>query len=175
MKKHLTKTDMDWKVIEDFVQEKGKGGLIAEYLYFKMLDPQTKYEEPTRKGTPRGEKIGFTDKKYFASILVGITNWKLKDIAKQSKVSYGLLRKWKTEYDFKAEVENHCSEFVTEIIKRIRSRIEKQNKDFEDFYDGNSTDPLRKDLESPLDASERVLIDAHLFNNKVLNRLDEAA
>lgn len=171
MKKHPTQTDIRWKVIEDLAQEEGGRGFIWEYALYKL----NRVDEPKKEGTPKGEKIGFTVKKHFASILVGIKNDKLKNIAKQSDVSYGLLRKWKTEPDFQAAAENHCSEFVAEIVKRIRNQLKKQTKSFEDFYDGHGVDPMRKDLERPLNAYERVLVDAHLFGDRVLEKLAEAA
>jgi hypothetical protein len=171
MKKELPKTEIRWKVIEDLAQEEGRRGFIWEYALYKLK----RVDEPKREGTPKGEKIGFTGKKHFASILVGIKNDKLKDIAKQSEVSYGLLRKWKTEPDFQGAAENHCSEFVAEIVKRIRNHLKKQTKSFEDFYDGHGPDPMRKDLKRPLNACERVFVDAHLFSDRVLEKLAEAA
>jgi hypothetical protein len=174
MGKHPTIDNIRWKAIESIIQEEGKGGLIKEYLYFKMFDPQAKYKEPTRKGTPKGEKIGFPSKKYFASILVGITNRKVKDIAQQSDVSYGLLRKWKTESDFKALAENHCSEFVDIIIQQISNQLKNQSEAIKDFYEGNGADPLERGRDSPLNASERVMIDAPCFNGNVLVKLEEA-
>ena len=64
------------------------------------------YEEPERKGTPRGEKIGFPKKKYLASLFVGISNFKAKDLAEglqKHGLTHGLIRKWKTEDDFKKD------------------------------------------------------------------------
>ena len=57
-----------------------------------------KYIEPQRQRTPRGETIGLSKKKYHASLLM-LTNKRQKDIAGETKSSYGLVRKWNTEKD----------------------------------------------------------------------------
>ena len=44
--------------------------------------------EPQRKGTPKGEQIGLSDKK-FVAVLNLLYNNKLKDIAADSSVSFG--------------------------------------------------------------------------------------
>jgi hypothetical protein len=63
------------------------------------LGKYEEYEEPQRKGTARGEPIGFSLDK-FASALYSLTNHKQKELAKSLGVSYGLLRKWHTEDAF---------------------------------------------------------------------------
>jgi hypothetical protein len=171
--KKPTEKELVRSAVESFVQKNG-GGIVAEYIYYKTEDPKSRYREPTRRGTLKGDKIGFTKRKYYASILVALTNWTLKDIAEKSEVSYGLLRKWKTEDDFKAEIETHQREFVAEIIDRVKTQVTLQEKAVLDFYEGNGPDPF-KDTESPLNAMERALIDAPIFSDGVLQKLDVVA
>lgn len=93
---------------------------VFDYIARKELD----YCEPQRKGTPRGEKIGFPAKKYQASLLVALTNFKLKkladDLNKRYGLSYGLLKKWRTEAEFRKACEDHAEEFANFLNKKIR-------------------------------------------------------
>lgn len=159
-----------YEIAEEIVQEEG-GGFVTEFIFLKYSN----YDEPVRKGTPKGEKIGLSKKKYLASILVGTTNWKLKKIAKSCDVSYGLLRKWKTEPDFRAEADRHCTEFVKEIVERIKTGFEKQHKNLHDYYEEVGDDPYEMKKDASLNAADRIMVDAHLFNNSVLNGLADAA
>lgn len=94
----------------------------AKTLLFEFIEEKyKKYSEPTREGTPRGETIGFSRKKYFATLLM-MYNLKLKDIAKEAEVSYGLIRKWTTEKAFKDMVFDHYTEFTTWIVGYIFKR-----------------------------------------------------
>lgn len=96
---------------------------LFDYIARKELD----YSEPLRAGTPRGEKIGFSIQKYLASLFVGLTNIPLKklaeDLNRKYGLSYGLLRKWRTEEDFKDAVQTQAEEFADFLIKRIRSWV----------------------------------------------------
>ena len=73
--------------------------LLKDFIDQQMAS----YFEPQRKGTPKGEQIGLSDKKYCA-VLNLLYNHKLKDIASWSNISYGVLRKWKTEAPFLSEL-----------------------------------------------------------------------
>jgi len=69
------------------------------------------YVEPQRKGTPRGEPIGFSKQKYKATLLL-MTNMKQKEIAELIGVSYGFLRRWRTEKKFLEMTKKHCNEYL---------------------------------------------------------------
>lgn len=158
-----------WKAIEIFFREKGENwAFLREYVYFETFN----YHEPSRKGTARGDKVGFPKNKHHASILVAITKWKLKDIAKMSEVSYGLLRKWKTESDFMEAVNLQRAKFVSSIVQRIRERFETGKEEYQKWLDGlagNSPWEIGKD--EPLDPMERVMVDANQFNDAVMDLL----
>jgi hypothetical protein len=64
-----------------------------------MLLAQKEYVPPLRQGTPKGEKIGYSLQKYSALFHL-MRNWPLKEVARAAGVSYGVLRKWKTEKEF---------------------------------------------------------------------------
>ena len=74
-------------------------------------------------GRQDGEYKKYSWKKYSACLLM-ITNLSLKDITQYTGVSYGLLRKWRTEKPFKQMMNNNKEEylnifdmFITEILK----------------------------------------------------------
>ena len=105
---------------------KDGGTDLGAYIHLGLYieEKMDAYVEPERKGTPKGEEIGFSRQKYGAS-LMNITTLKQKRIAKLLNVSYGLLRKWRTEERFREMVETHCREFA----RRFYGFIEELVKD----------------------------------------------
>jgi hypothetical protein len=87
------------------------GGLLSRFLREK----EKNYHEPTRRGTPRGEAIGLSLKKYRATLSC-LTSNDLIAISKELGVSYGLLRKWRTEPGFKKQIEELIQEFAPLFI-----------------------------------------------------------
>ena len=106
-------------------------GLLANFITRKM----DSYQEPSRKGTPKGEAIGFSQVKHTA-MLLALTNTDLRQVAKSQGISYGLLRKWRTEADFKKMMSSHVEEFVDELIEALRVKVEENNKAFRAFLSG---------------------------------------
>ena len=88
-------------LLETFIESKARG-----------------YSEPSRKGRPRGEALGFSSKKYLASLHL-LTAEKQISIAMEQGLSYGLLRKWKTEEPFKALVTKHRRDFAAAFINQV--------------------------------------------------------
>jgi len=78
------------------------------------------YHEPTRAGTPKGERIGFSRKKKRAALLMILYPYGLglKEIAKIASVPPGVLRIWRTEAAFK-EAESEACNTVREIFSKI--------------------------------------------------------
>ena len=110
-----------------------RDNLLFAFIAEKTLD----YEEPVRKGTPRGEKIGFPKKKYLASLFVGISNFKPKDLAEglqKHGLSHGLIRKWKTEDDFKDQAKEHAKEFASFLFEKVEEANKKQRKAYKQYY-----------------------------------------
>ena len=90
-------------------------------LFDFMVDKIKSYVEPQRKGTPRGEKIGFPLKKYVATLYVGLTKLTLKEVAEVAGgkfgFSYSLLRKWSSEVDFRKQKVTHCCDYLSVLCK----------------------------------------------------------
>lgn len=108
-----------------------KDKIIIKTVLHDFIDSKVnEYVEPCRQGTPKGDPIGFSRKKYIATLGM-LTNQKLIDMAKSIGVSYGLLRKWTTEQEFKDMVAKHYDEFTTWIIIFFVSRINASQKHFE--------------------------------------------
>jgi hypothetical protein len=95
---------------------------LSEKLLAKFIaDKLNTYVEPTKEGTPKGEPVGFSSTKYKATLYrlrerVLDTSEDLTAQAKELKVSYGLLRKWRSEQDFKDLVSQHEKEFVNYLM-----------------------------------------------------------
>lgn len=106
-------------------------GPLADFIGRKI----NSYREPSRKGTSKGEPIGFSRVKYTA-MLLGLTNTDLRKEARDLGVGYGLLRKWRTEADFKKAMSSHAEEFVDEIIEALGVEVEKNDRAFHKFLSG---------------------------------------
>ena len=159
--------ELTWKNIKKLYHKKPLEwtGFIQEFIVFKYHY----HEDPIRKGTPRGEKIGFFWVKQNACIALAVTNSKMKQIAEQLEISYGLLRKWKSEQDFQKEMSKHVWEFVMEILHRVDAEIEEGPKRFQDYIDGVNDDS--NNLNTPFNPYSRVMVDAPQFSNGVMNLL----
>jgi hypothetical protein len=78
------------------------------------------YQEPTRAGTARGEPVGFSRDKYHAALLSALTGLSQKLIADKLGISYGVVRKWHVESEFKDEMASNLREFNIFFWARIR-------------------------------------------------------
>jgi hypothetical protein len=73
-----------------------------------------KHQDPERVGTPRGEPIGLSKKKYHAvqTQVLHSKLFSLAELAKESEVSPVQIRVWRTEAEFKKAVEEATRDFV---------------------------------------------------------------
>jgi hypothetical protein len=91
--------------------------LFARFMAGKL----NAYVEPAKKGTPKGDPVGFSLAKYKAT-LFALRERVLPDTAdlvtqaKELGVSYGVLRKWRSEQKFKELVSQHEREFVSRVL-----------------------------------------------------------
>lgn len=115
-------------------------GLLLRFIKEK----RESYVEPSRKGTPRGEMIGLSLEKYMASLFM-LTSMNLKRISERLKVSYGLLRKWRTENLFKGQIEKHIMEYVPLFIGYQFKRWVEKDEVFREYY-GSGDFPPEYDL-----------------------------
>lgn len=91
--------------------------LLQEFLINRFKN----YVEPQRKGTPKGDPIGFSKEKYGASLFM-LYDKKQKETANIFNISYGLLRKWNTEKVFKDAVTKHCIEYAEYLLTYLREK-----------------------------------------------------
>ena len=86
-----------------------------------MAEKLAGYVEPKKKGTPKGDPVGFSLAKYKATLYafrdrVLPENQDLATQAKQLGVSYGVLKKWRSEEKFKEMVSQHEREFTSRVL-----------------------------------------------------------
>ena len=121
-----------------------------------------RYVEPHRKGTPKGDPIGFSKQKYRASLLM-MTNRRKYKIADDVGVSYQLLRKWGTERRFKDQILQNCGGYAHKIFDEMKSLLEIiLQKQFDKWMGDSSPEETNEDPLSKLQ-------DAHEFSDQ-LNR-----
>ena len=94
-----------------------KNTLLQEFIIEKAKN----YLEPQRKGTPKGDPIGFSKEKFLCSLYM-LYNTPQKEIAQMLKISYGLVRKWNTEKAIKDTILIHCFEFADYLFKYLRDK-----------------------------------------------------
>jgi len=82
------------------------------------------YNEPSRMGTPKGEPIGFSRRKYAAAVAC-ISDKYMYEIADQFNVNYKVLRNWHIETRFQAETDRAAIEGAEFISKWINENIER--------------------------------------------------
>lgn len=88
-------------------------------LLRKFIDTETsQYIEPVREGTAKGDAIGLSATKYKSTLLF-LTNLKGKEIAEAVGVSYGLLRVWRTEPQYRFAIDIHERTFAGLVAKHI--------------------------------------------------------
>jgi hypothetical protein len=95
--------------------------LLARFIEDKLAN----YVEPTKKGTPKGEPVGFSRTKYKATLYtlrqrVLSDGEGLEAQASKLNVSYGLLRKWRSEERFVDLVSQHEKEFSDYVLRATR-------------------------------------------------------
>lgn len=95
---------------------------MNQYIQMRQNDPETmfldsfileklsEYQEPIRKGTPKGDPIGFSKKKYH-TVLLTVAGFKRKEISRFLNIKPGTLRSWMVEDNFI----NCCSEHFIEF------------------------------------------------------------
>jgi hypothetical protein len=95
---------------------RGLSAKLAKFIDSKLKE----YVEPTRMGTPKGDAVGFSLTKYQATLFTLreslLDNEDLKAQARKLGISYGLLRKWRSEQSFKDLVAQHEKEFVNHLL-----------------------------------------------------------
>jgi len=139
-----------------------QGDIILNTLLTRFMnDKIANYAEPTRKGTPRGEDVGYSRTKYVANLL-GITNLKGKQIARLTGIPYGTLRNWGLEPSFRGLERDLCLEFATYLLnfmivklkefeKKLEVDVETYQWQYEDYGELIIKDRHEEDIKRALD------------------------
>ncbi len=98
--------------------------LLETYIVKKIRQ----YKEPSRQGTPKGDPVGFMRPKYAAALWC-LYDVPLKVVAEKAGVSEGLIRKWRTERNFKDAIFAAAQGFVPILAEHIK----KSKTGFEDY------------------------------------------
>lgn len=136
MEKKDTRREKDQEIKDYKKRERDRAiSLVKQWSDIELKG----YIQPTRTGTPKGDPIGFSHKKYQAAHLMILhpQALKIKDIAKITETSEGVLRVWRMEKEFKKSIE----EFGILVASRIADIIEtivdsKENEESAIFSDG---------------------------------------
>ena len=124
-------------------------GLLWRFIMEKL----NRYIAPGRKGTPRGEQVGYPRDKYFAALLIALMGVSMREMAehKDLRVSYDLLRKWATESEFKQLALKFREEFTERFIQHFRAHYEDDSK----YWDGSYNEAVEKVLDRPDSREQR--------------------
>lgn len=120
-----------------------KANLIETFIEEKLKT----FREPVRQGVPRGEVIGFGLEKYKASLFIALKALRLKEVAEELDISYGLLRKWRTEYSFNKTIDSHRAEFVDFFIDHLKELRHDLDKRCRERYKMSVEEVARQNVE----------------------------
>jgi hypothetical protein len=95
----------------------GKGEVLASVFQDLILP----YKEPMKKGTPKGQRIGFGLVKFLAAFLraLGCGPQATFNYLRLLKPSYLTLKKWPTEESFHRQVKDFQDEIKAQFVKRL--------------------------------------------------------
>ena len=145
---------------------KKKYSLIVNFVDDKLSN----YQEPSRAGTPKGEKIGLSRKKFSAS-LMRMTNLKLKEIALKNDVSYPLMRNWCGQDEFKQQVTKHNREFAVHFVNHFLNKLELKEKAFKDFLINSSIEKIMTGIQFKFNDEE--FDDFYLYSQELQTELEK--
>lgn len=116
---------------------------LSDILHDKELAELIKqkvdaYEEPTRRGVPKGDPIGMSKKKYFACYLMCLP-LKRKQIAEVVGTSYDVMRKWCSEDDFKVKAQTMFQELEYCLGRRCPRRRKANRMNVEELVQERCT------------------------------------
>ena len=144
------------------VFSKAPAGALGAFIQRKLAH----YVEPTREGTPKGVSVGLSRQKYHAALLAGLTTLDLKKIAREVRVSYPLVRKWRTEDPFCDAGYQAAEEFASnefDVAARLSFRLLAQLGDTVHGPDGSEA-LVKKIQEEKLIGFD----DSELYGNNLL-------
>jgi hypothetical protein len=89
-----------------------------------------RYQEPERLGTPRGELIGLSRKKFYAAQTQVLHSklFSLAALAEESGVSAVQIRVWRTEAEFKRSMEEAAGDFVEYLSEGALKELQDEKR-----------------------------------------------
>jgi len=114
----------------DTVRDNGIG-LLSRFTTEKAEG----YVEPTREGTARGNPIGFPREKHLAVLSRALIEPNLKGLAEKLNISYGVLRNWSTEREFKRLMQQYREEFIEVFLTHFWNHYKKVRERGDDQYE----------------------------------------
>jgi hypothetical protein len=102
-----------------------------------IADRLASYQEPSRKGTPKGSPIGFSKTKFYAANLMVLHELgflPLAEIAKKVSTSHELIRKWRTEKKFQDHAYYAYSDFKEYIEDQALLCFDNWSPDCERYF-----------------------------------------
>jgi hypothetical protein len=144
----------------------------AENLIRTWIEAELKdYQEPIRKGTAKGDSIGFSlSKQKAVRWMLFYRPFKLDFIAKCAKVSPGVLRVWKTEEPFQKEIKATAKRLVAAIANTIEYQIKRRYyPETPEPTDGNRFKIYREKKElDEIEAVGTILDEIHFLNGDLV-------
>ncbi len=114
---------------------KSKPSVPHTLLLAFIRKKRAEYVPPQRKGTRKGDPIGFGKTKYEATLYclhdIDSRSFTLKHLSKVIHVSYDLLRRWHTEKAFLEQVNEHENEFVGVLMEFVKEWHKKGWRQFQ--------------------------------------------
>ena len=105
-----------------------------------IIRKRNQHKEPTRTKVPRGQKIGISKARHEAALIVALCNFDLKGVADHVQGSYEVIRRWKSDENFKGLCEAIAKEFYWNIslelqaIMAEKKALNTQNAGFDNDY-----------------------------------------
>lgn len=146
-------------------------GVDVETLLSTFINEKiTSYREPVRKGRKRGEKIGLSRQKYYASLLF-LLRMTLQEVSERTGVPHGVIGVWRTQQEFRDTINRHYEEFTILFLERIRQRVMEQFI----LFSGHLQHPIER-LATPLPPlSYREFCDLNRYHPSLIAMIAEEA
>jgi len=147
-------------------QDSSRITFLDTFIIMRMKN----YIPVERKHTSKEKFINFSPQKYYASLLLLMSGgYSLKEIASVAKISYELLRKWRSEKEFKKLTSLHLDEFMQSFITHLQSRVEEQLRIEREFFKKPILDITKKKLHPVLALEE--FRDIAVYDGKLCDRI----
>lgn len=134
--------------------------LLLEYIKGEIEH----YKEPEKKGTPKGDPVGYSLEKY-KFLLLSLTSLPIKDITELLNLSYGSTRLWRTEDQYWRKLESHARDFANRVVLY-----------FDSFPKDKGPLPLAKeDIIKSYMEQHHALSDAAIYGKEVMRNIHTRA